>query len=59
MSNSQEFEAYYIIRRVSKLRVMLPLQQQTKNDTSNGGSNGDAAGNVWDGVLVVGDIWDI
>jgi len=56
MSNSQEFEAYYIIRRVSKLRVMLPLQQQTKNDTSNGGSNGDAAGNVWDGVLVVGDI---
>ena len=56
MSNSQEFEAHYIIRRVSNLCMMLSFQQQTKNDTSNGGSNGDAAGNVWDGVLVVGDI---
>jgi len=59
MSDSQEFEAHYIIRRVSNLRVMLSFQQQTKNDASNGGSNGDAAGNVWEGVLVVGDVRDI
>lgn len=58
MSNSQEFEAHYITRRVSNLRVMLPFQQQTKNDASNCGSNGNAAGNVWEGVLV-GDVCDI
>ena len=56
MSNSQEFEAHYIIRRVSNFRVMLSFQQQTKNDASNGGSNGNAAGNVWEGVFVVGDV---
>ena len=59
MSNPQEFEAHYIIRRVFNLCVMLSFQQQTKNNASNGGSNGNAAGNVWEGVLVVGDVCDI